>query len=234
MPIEKSPPDPKEAPSSKEKDMSPYWSGFTAAISSQVWLPILADPENTDLKSSKGLPGATATGSWFQSTWTNASDGESQNLFPADFTSSISEFTESTPTPTQARKIRVYPTKEQRRMLRLWFDAARWCYNETVARLKADTELKANWKALKTEIIHAVPERLKDTPYQVRSIAVRDACRAMSEVKRRNKALGPGLAGGEYHELRFRSRKGPSKAATSPKTQSLSSAPTTPSSATCA
>ena len=31
----------------------------------------------------------------------------------------------------------------------------------------------------------------------------------MSEVKRRNKALGPGLAGGEYHELRFRSRKAP-------------------------
>ena len=64
-------------------------------------------------------------------------------------------------------------------------------------------------KALKTEIIHAVPERLKDTPYQVRSIGVRDACRAMSEVKRRNKELGPGLPGGEYHELRFRSRKAP-------------------------
>ena len=62
---------------------------------------------------------------------------------------------------------------------------------------------------IKTSIIHAVPERLKDTPYQVRSIAVRDACRAMSEVKRRNKELGPGLPGGEYHELRFRSRKAP-------------------------
>ena len=67
----------------------------------------------------------------------------------------------------------------------------------------------ANWKAIKTRIIHAVPERLKDTPYQVRSIGVRDACRAMSEVKRRNKELGPGLSGGEYHELRFRSRKNP-------------------------
>jgi putative transposase len=93
--------------------------------------------------------------------------------------------------------------------LKLWFDAARWCYNETVARLKADPELKANWMQIKTSIIRAVPERLKDTPYQVRSIAVRDACRAMSEVKRRNKELGPGLPGGEYHELRFRSRKAP-------------------------
>ena len=31
----------------------------------------------------------------------------------------------------------------------------------------------------------------------------------MSEVKRRNMALGPGLSSGEYHELRFRSRKNP-------------------------
>ncbi len=31
----------------------------------------------------------------------------------------------------------------------------------------------------------------------------------MSEVKRRNKELGPGLPGNEYHQLRFRSRKNP-------------------------
>ena len=94
-------------------------------------------------------------------------------------------------------------------MLRLWFDASRWCYNETAARLKAAPELKANWKAIKTEIIHSVPDRLKETPYQVRSIGVRDACRAMSEVKRRNKGLGPGLPVREYHTLQFRSRKAP-------------------------
>ena len=111
MSMEKSPPDPKETPASKRKDISPYWSAFTAAISSQLWLPILADLKSPDLKSSKGMPGITATGSWFVSTWTNAPDGESENLFPADFTSSMREFTESDATPTQARKIRVYPTK---------------------------------------------------------------------------------------------------------------------------
>ncbi len=117
----------------------------------------------------------------------------------------------------QSRRIRVYPAREQRRILKLWFDAARWCSNETVARLKADPELKANWKALKTEIIHAIPDRLKETPYQVRNIAVRDACRAMSEVKRWNKELGPGLAGSEYHKLRFRSRKAPKQGCYVPK-----------------
>ena len=98
----------------------------------------------------------------------------------------------------------------------MWFDAARWCYNETVARLRQTGEA-ARWKTIKTDIIHAVPERLKDTPCQVRSIAVRDACRAMSEVKRRNKELGPGLPVGEYHELRFRSRKAPRQGCFIPK-----------------
>ena len=95
-----------------------------------------------------------------------------------------------------------------RRILRLWFDAARWCYNETVAKLKADPELKANWKAHQgRHHPQRCPDRLKAAPYQVKSIAVRDACRAMSEVKRRNGELGPGLPAGEYHELGFRSRK---------------------------
>ena len=31
----------------------------------------------------------------------------------------------------------------------MWFDAARWCYNETIAWLKRTGE-PANWKAVKT------------------------------------------------------------------------------------
>ena len=95
----------------------------------------------------------------------------------------------------------------------MWFDAARWCYNETIARLKRTGEA-ANWKAIKTDIIHAVPDRLKAAPYQVRSIGVRDARRAVSEVRRRNlqlkaaKARGSRLEEG-WHEVNFRSRKAP-------------------------
>ena len=45
-------------------------------------------------------------------------------------------------------------------MLKLWFDAARWCYNETVAHLRKPGTV-ANWKNIKTAIIHSAPERLK-------------------------------------------------------------------------
>ena len=93
-------------------------------------------------------------------------------------------------------------------MLNLWIDAARWCYNETVARLNRTGEA-ANWKKLKVDIIHSAPERLQSAPYAVKDIAVRDACRAVSAVRRKNRALGKGREAHEYHRARFRSRKNP-------------------------
>ena len=69
-----------------------------------------------------------------------------------------------------------------------------------------ETGEPAVWKKIKTPIIHAAPERLKASPYQVRSVAVRDACHTMSMVKKRNKGRvkADGLA-----EVSFRSRKRP-------------------------
>ena len=112
----------------------------------------------------------------------------SPRIFSPSSTLSVADFTACAGAETRSRRIRVYPAKAQRQTLRLWFDAARWCYNETIARLKRTGE-PANWKKIKTGIIHAVPERLKAAPYQVRSIGVRDACRAVSEVRRRNRKL---------------------------------------------
>ena len=115
---------------------------------------------------------------------------------------------DSAATATQSRKIRAYPSKEQRKTLKVWFDAARWYYNETVARLERTGEA-ANWKRLKTEIIHSGPDRLRAAPFAVKDIAVRDACRAVSQSRRRNKALGKGLPADQYHKPKFRSRKNP-------------------------
>ena len=97
--------------------------------------------------------------------------------------------------------------------MKLWFDAARWCYNETVARLR-EPGCVANWKAIKTEIIRAAPERLQAAPYQVKSIAVRDACRAVRRCKQANKELAAAKNAGQrldesFAVVKFRSRKHP-------------------------
>ena len=72
----------------------------------------------------------------------------------------------------------------------------------------------ANWKAVKTDIIHAAPERLQAAPYQVRSIAVRDACLAVRRCKQTNKELAAAKNAGQrldesFAVVKFRSRKNP-------------------------
>ena len=83
------------------------------------------------------------------------------------------------------------PQRSRGPTLKLWFDAARWCYNETVAHLRKPGTV-ANWKSIKTEIIHSAPERLRAAPYQVKSIAVRDACRAVTRCKTGQPGAGQG------------------------------------------
>ena len=77
-----------------------------------------------------------------------------------------------------------------------------------MARLNRTGEA-ANWKKLKVAIIHCAPGRLRPAPYAVKDIAVRDACRAVSAVRKKNRDLGKGREAHEYHRSGFRSRKHP-------------------------
>ena len=98
-------------------------------------------------------------------------------------------------------------------MLRTWLDASRWSYNKTVEILRSG--VPAVWKriakAVMTELKLLHPE-WETVPYQVKRTAVRDACRAMSNVKIFNKQLA-GAKGErmdeDFAELHFRSRKNP-------------------------
>ena len=94
-------------------------------------------------------------------------------------------------------------------------DASRWTYNLTVEILQGG--VPANWKRVAkkvmAELAHQHPE-WEPVPYQVKRTSVRDACRAMSNLKKFNQILGEAKAKGErleedFAELHFRSRKNP-------------------------
>ncbi len=101
----------------------------------------------------------------------------------------------------KSKKIRIYPNSEQRQLFRQWFGTARFAYNKTVEYLKGDGTI-ANWKNIKTDRINELPDWSKNTPYQVRSIAIRDACRAVSNAKKKY------MKNEGFNEISFRSRKG--------------------------
>jgi len=77
---------------------------------------------------------------------------------------------------------------------------ARYVFNQTIAFLK-QPETKASWMGIKTGILHALPEWAKEVPYQIKSLAVKDACIAVHNAKIKAKETGI------YQEVKFRSRK---------------------------
>jgi len=60
---------------------------------------------------------------------------------------------------------------------------------------------KANWIAIKTEILNNLPEWTKSVPFQIKSIAIKDACLAVKAAK---KGFGED---GQIRKCKFRSRK---------------------------
>ena len=100
-------------------------------------------------------------------------------------------------------------------MIATWLDASRWSYNLTVEILQSG--IPAVWQHIagmvmsELKLLHPEWEAV---PYQVKRTAVRDACRAMSNVKKFNAELKIAHGSGQrtdedFGELNFRSRKNP-------------------------
>jgi putative transposase len=87
---------------------------------------------------------------------------------------------------------------------------ARFTYNRTVEYLQ-QPDTKANWKAIKGRILNDLPEWSKPVPYQIKSIAVRDACIAVREAKVKYSKTG------QVQQVKFKSRKNPIQSCYIPK-----------------
>lgn len=77
---------------------------------------------------------------------------------------------------------------------------ARFVYNQTVSYLQQPGTV-ANWKAIKTGILQSLPEWASPVPYQIKSLAVKDACQAVMNAKKKYKQTG------EIQTVKYRSRK---------------------------
>ena len=163
-------------------------------------LPTETDFVDLDLNCLSGSSLRTLLNSWFSN---NKNYRLNKNLLQTCFP--LSQyfrvgFMDSENTVQRSRKIRVYPTQEQKKILNNWFGASRFAYNKTVEFLK-QPNTKAQWKSIKTDLLRAMPEWLKEVPYQVKSVAIRDCCQAVSNAKKKFKQTG------KFQEVKFRSKK---------------------------
>ncbi|WP_124974951.1 RNA-guided endonuclease InsQ/TnpB family protein [Aphanothece sacrum] len=121
-------------------------------------------------------------------------------MYSQYFTSSLVECTDLENTLRKSKKIRIYLTTEQKKTIKHWFGVSRFVFNKTVKYLQ-EPETKANWKAIKTGIINDLPEWAKEVPYQIKSIAIKDACTAVKNAKQKY------IKTKEIQRVKFRSRK---------------------------
>ncbi|NEP31507.1 transposase [Moorena sp. SIO3B2] len=148
--------------------------------------------------------------SWFSTNLKVVQNPSLPQIFSESFTSSVALSTDSGSTGQKSKKIRIFLDAQQRATVRKWFGVSRYVFNKTVKILQ-NGEIKANWKALKTGILHGLPEWCGTVPYQIKSIAIKDACTAVREGKKKSKKTG------QINRVRFRSRKNPVQSCYIPK-----------------
>lgn len=185
---------------SKGRVCSPYWSDLCEAISSRLLLPVETDCAASDLNYLSSWQNGTVGESWFLSNLYTVQTQNSQPIFSPSFISLAVECTDSEAIGRKSRKIRLFLNPEQRQILRHWFGVSRYVYNETIKYLQ-QKGTKANWMAVAPVILGILPEWAKEVPYQIKKIAVKDACLAVKAAK---KGFGQD---GQIRRCQFRSRK---------------------------
>jgi putative transposase len=184
----------------KEKVCAPYWTDFCEEISSRLLLPVETDCVDSDSSLYSTWSNKTVEKSWFSTNLFIAQKQNSPQIFSASSTFSLVGCTDSESTVRKSKKIKICLNQVQKNLIKRWAGTSRFVFNETVKYLQ-QPNTKANWKAIKTEIIHGLPEWSTDIPYQIKSIAIKDACIAVQNAKKKFKQTG------KINKVKFRSRR---------------------------
>ena len=196
-------------------DRRPYWNETIAAFSNSVWLPIGTADHSAAINRAHGWASKTAANSWFSTNRISAPNPGLHTLYSPTAVQATTVRTTAGASKRQARRIQVYPDTTQKLAIATWLTASRWTYNLTVEILQSG--IPAVWKHIASMVmpeVKALHPEWDSVPYQVKRTAVRDACRAMSNVKTFNLELKSHQAQGnrtdeEFAQLGYRSRKNP-------------------------
>ena len=185
---------------SNVKGCAGYWNEQCAEMSSHLWLPTETVLQDLGQTSSSSFSTKMARSSWFSMKFHFPPKKNLQGTCSQFYTYFHAGFTASESTSMKSRKIRIYPTKEQRQLLRQWLGTSRYIYNKTIEYLK-HPETQANWITIKKWLLKTLPEWAAEVPFQIKSIAVKDACQTVKLCKTKYRKTK------QYCEAKFRSKR---------------------------
>ena len=186
---------------SNEKGLSPYWNVSCEAVNSELLLPIGIDSPVSAAKLYSSWSNKTVEKSWFS---TKLFTVPKRNLEPISSQYSTCfpvECMDSGDTVTKSRKIEIFPTVEQKAILRRWFGTSRYVYNAAVFLLAEPQDTPTTFKKLVPILFDELPAWHTETPRQIKVGAVMDACQAVKNAKIKCQETG------EFQKVSFRSRK---------------------------
>ena len=197
------------------RDRRPYWNEDIASFSAAVWRPTGTADSRAAINTPHGWSSKTAAHSWFSTNRIAAPNPVLPRLYSTAAVQATTNCSNQGATRQQSRRIQVYPDRAQKLTIATWLIASRWTYNLTVEILQSG--IPAVWKHIASMVmpeVKALHPEWDSVPYQVKRTAVRDACRAMSNVKTFNMELKADQAQGdradeEFAQLGYRSRQNP-------------------------
>lgn len=191
-----------------EKDCKPFWDDSCEIISSHLLSYTQINSASLD---SASYLSKMVENSWFSTERKFHSNEDSQKTYLQSYMSSLVEFTDLEYAHIKSRKIRIYPTQQQKTLFKQWFGVSRKFYNETLIIYKNGSE--KTWDKVYQDIAEQNKEHdyIKEVPYQIKKIAVNDYRKALSINKIKAKRLG------KPFEMKFKSKKNPKQSCYIPK-----------------
>ena len=183
----------------------PFWCDSCELISSNLLSHIQIDHADLETCLSK-----QENKSWFLTENKFHQIEDSKRNFLKSYKTSFVEC-ERLDTQIKSRKIRIYPTQQQKILFKKWFGVSRKFYNETLVIYKNGSQ--KTWDKVYQEIAEQNKEYdyIKAVPYQVKKIAVKDYRDSLSRNMRKAKRLG------KPFEMKFRTKKNPKQSCYIPK-----------------
>ena len=164
----------------KEEVLRPFWNERCGELSRSSWLPTGTDCVDSRSNSSSLSWKRKGLNSLFSIE--RVKNPEIRNSATTFCPSSVFIHTGEWPTgDIRSRKIRLYPTPEQKRLLTEWMGVTRYVYNKALSGVKRGED-KLNWMSLRNKYVTAKGNDLNDwelaVPKDVRAESIRDLAKA--------------------------------------------------------
>ena len=192
---------------------SQFYDDACKEISSHLLSPTEIDSAVSDLSCLNSSSRIEEVKSWFLANQRIATGVDSRKVYSQYFKPSREEGTDLVSTQLKTRRIRIYPTKEQRTILRRWIGVQRLVYNQAIQHYK-DKEFEVrHWMKLYSIVFSELDmDYVKKVPHHIKLNAVKDAYTSWRTNCKKTKKSGTTFS------LRFKSRKDKVQSCYIPKT----------------